>query len=77
MKLLLYISKADYKDEDCRLLTDALSEAYGDNAELRHEASLKGVSPTLVHVFGCWSRAAADMVFKAHGRGIPLSLIHI
>lgn len=71
MKLLLYISKTDYKDEVSRLLTDALSKAYGDDAELRHEASLKGLSPTLVHVFGCWSWAAADMVFKAHGRGIP------
>lgn len=71
MKLLLYISKADYKDELSRLMTDALVKAYGNDAELRHEASLKGVSPTLVHVFGCWSRAAADMVFKAHGRGIP------
>lgn len=71
MKLLLYISKADYKDEVSRLLTDALVKAYGNDAELRHEASLKGVSPTLVHVFGCWSRAAADMAFKAHGRGIP------
>ena len=71
MRLILYMSKTDYKDEISHQLIDALLKAYGEDAELRHEASLKGTPPTLVHVFGCWNRTAADMIFKAHRKDIP------
>lgn len=71
MRLILYMSKTDYKDEINHQLIDALLKAYGEDAELRHEASLKGTPPTLVHVFGCWNRTAADMIFKAHRKDIP------
>lgn len=65
------MSKTDYKEEVNRLLMDALLGAFGEDAELRHEASLKGTPPTLVHVFGCWNRTAAAMIFKARRRDIP------
>ena len=71
MRLILYMSKTDYKDEINRRLMDSLLGAFREDAELRHETSLKGAPPTLVHVFGCWNRTAADMIFKAHRRDIP------
>lgn len=71
MRIVVYISRADYADEVNRKVADTLLQALGEDAELRHAASLKGDRPRLVHVFGCWNRDAASMVSKAHRQRIP------
>lgn len=65
MSIILYMSEANYGKEVNRQLVDSLLQALGDGAELRHEASLKGVRPSLVHVMGCWNREAASMISKS------------